>query len=123
MECFTKTYLVLDALDEITEQDRDELLHILGKLSAFPKANMIVTSRKEDYLITTFQSLPFHQISLSTSEVDEDIRRYISEIINKDSGFSKWTESLRSEVENTLSKRAGGMLVIFIPQLCFIEFL
>ena len=77
--------------------------------STFMHINILITSCKEAYLVDKLEGLPFEEVSLMTSLVDEDIKLYISELMSKETHFLRWKEELQSEVEESLTSSAKGM--------------
>ncbi|KIJ22675.1 hypothetical protein M422DRAFT_276864 [Sphaerobolus stellatus SS14] len=70
---------------------------------------MLMTSRRETYLMDGFQSLSLDEIILTTSKADEDIARYVTEIVEEEPKLSRWSVELRIEIEHTLRDNAQGM--------------
>ncbi|KIJ23524.1 hypothetical protein M422DRAFT_195819 [Sphaerobolus stellatus SS14] len=107
-QCFQRTYIVLDALDEIKPDDRDLLMRTLGEICLL-NVNLLVTSRRESYIVDGFNGLFLEEIGLQSSKIDADIKLYVSESVKKEPRFSTWSSELREEVEQTLAKKAKGM--------------
>ncbi|KIJ39782.1 hypothetical protein M422DRAFT_257378 [Sphaerobolus stellatus SS14] len=110
--CFHQTYIVLDALDEIEVDERNSLLKALQEIIANTRRcniNVLMTSRREIYLADGFQSLSLEEISLTSSKVDEDISRYVTEIVEEEPKLSRWSAELRTEIVHTLRDKAKGM--------------
>ncbi|EGO03310.1 hypothetical protein SERLA73DRAFT_149665 [Serpula lacrymans var. lacrymans S7.3] len=103
---FQQVFVVVDALDEITESDnkRYDLLNKLRSLGC----SLLVTSREMDSIRKALRNVPYMHIRAH----DDDIRRYIEgrilpgtllyELINGD-------PPLREEIIECIIKRAGGM--------------
>ncbi|KIJ54825.1 hypothetical protein M422DRAFT_240909 [Sphaerobolus stellatus SS14] len=111
-QCFSQTFIIIDALDEIAVEERELLLHALKQIistSTECKINFIATSRQETYLVDGFQALSLEQICLTTSLVDEDIKLYVTEIVQNEKKFSRWNDDLRTEIMQTLTDKANGM--------------
>ncbi|KIJ46871.1 hypothetical protein M422DRAFT_249614 [Sphaerobolus stellatus SS14] len=111
-QCFSQTFIIVDALDEIAVEERELLLHTLKQIistSTECKINFIVTSRREPYLVDGFQTLQLEQICLTTSLVDEDIKLYVTETVENEKKFSRWDDDLRTEIMQTLTDKANGM--------------
>jgi hypothetical protein len=103
------TYLVIDGLDE--SSDREAILaHISGIESCTPsKVSIFVTSRDESDIESSFEKLCASQIPIHGAEVENDIRIFIERSLSQDRGLSKWSESLRGEIQKTLVDGAQGM--------------
>ncbi|KIJ42482.1 hypothetical protein M422DRAFT_254262 [Sphaerobolus stellatus SS14] len=110
--CFHQTYILLDDLDEIAAEERSSLLKALSEIVAkarLSNINLLMTCRREPYLVDGFQKLLLEEISLTTSEVDKDIKLYVTEIVDKEPKLSRWSVELRAEIVQTLSDKAMGM--------------
>ncbi|KIJ55984.1 hypothetical protein M422DRAFT_239162 [Sphaerobolus stellatus SS14] len=110
--CFHQTYIILDALDEITAEERPSLMKALNEIIAnarLSNINLLMTSRREPYLVDGFHNILLEEISLTTSNVNEDIKLYVTEIVDKEPKLSKWSVELRAQIVQTLSDKAMGM--------------
>ncbi|KAF8523099.1 hypothetical protein BU17DRAFT_86205 [Hysterangium stoloniferum] len=105
---FKRTYIVVDALDEVDSTEREKLIEVLTH-SPFWDLNILVTSRHERYLEEGFNSTTLFPVSMSTEVVDEDIRRFVSDIVAEDTRLKKWNPTILSEMETTLVEGAHGM--------------
>ncbi|KIJ28059.1 hypothetical protein M422DRAFT_270694 [Sphaerobolus stellatus SS14] len=109
---FRKTYIVLDALDEVSFPERDPILDVLRELvwrSGLSNPNLLLTSRREPYLEAGIGHLGFEEICLTTPRVDEDIKLYVSETVAREARFSKWSDTLKMEIIEILITKADGM--------------
>ncbi|KIJ43618.1 hypothetical protein M422DRAFT_253204 [Sphaerobolus stellatus SS14] len=110
--CFQQTYIVLDALDEIDAEERTSLVKALNEIIAnatLSNIRLLMTSRREPYLIDGLRSLLLEEISLTSSKVNEDIKLYVTEIMEKEPSLLKWSVELRQEIVQTLTDKAQGM--------------
>lgn len=112
---FPATYIILDALDECN--NRGELLEVLESMAGWQleRLHMIVTSRKEQDIEDSLESFIDKQnvVCLQSALVNEDIREFVRHRLYVDKRFKRWhkNEELRQEIEETLMKKAHGMLV------------
>lgn len=108
LQKFDTVYLLVDAVDE--SQDRRKLLRILTTLAGpdFAKIKLLATSRREHDIEQAFRQVST-DISLSNEWVDEDIRRYIEQILSDKSRFGHWSDALRQDVKAALEDGAKGM--------------
>ena len=115
MDVAESAYVVIDALDECTE--RDELLGITAKLIRRPKNNlfMLMTSRLEQDIEQSLESLVTHQIAIDRGVVDRDIRLLIQDQMTHNPRFRKWNSSHKQRIEDALMKKANGMCVKSTP--------
>ncbi|KIJ42474.1 hypothetical protein M422DRAFT_170981, partial [Sphaerobolus stellatus SS14] len=67
--CFHQAYILLDALDEIAADERTSLLKALNEIIAnarLSNISLLMTSRRESYLVDGFHDLLLEEISLTT---------------------------------------------------------
>ncbi|KIJ42493.1 hypothetical protein M422DRAFT_171018 [Sphaerobolus stellatus SS14] len=110
--CFHQTYILLDAFGEIAADERTSLLKALNEIitnARLSNINLLMTSRREPYLVDGLHNLLLEEISLMTSNADEDIKLYVTEIVDKEPKLSRWSVELRAEIVQTLSNKAMGM--------------
>lgn len=115
IEDFPRSYIVLDALDECTDQP--ELMDILEQIVGwhFDKIHILVTSRKEQNIESSLQTIipQENMICLQHGVIDRDIQAYIQQRLDNDKGLQKWQKDLhvRQEIETKLMRGACGMYV------------
>jgi len=71
-------YLVIDALDECSEND--ELFALIKQVRTASSANLLVTSRREQDIYTALRDCRKHQICIPNEIVDADIEVYSMEL-------------------------------------------
>ncbi|KIJ33792.1 hypothetical protein M422DRAFT_264255 [Sphaerobolus stellatus SS14] len=106
------SYIVLDALDEVDTEERDSLISSLQVVltnSKLWKINILLTSRREPYLVEGFSDLDLQEIFLEKSVVDEDIKLYVSELVETEPSFAKWNPELKTEIVTILTRKSDGM--------------
>ena len=102
------TYVIIDAMDECT--DRETMLNMITQILSWKtNVRILATSRKEEDIYESLQSLTTQQISIESSLVDADIRTFISQKLRNDSKFKRLPPEIHSEIETTLVKGAHGM--------------
>jgi NACHT domain. len=106
---FRHTFIILDALDECTEQE--ELLILIGEIVDWKLGNLhiLVTSRKEREIEDSLLSCVSCQINIQSTLVDNDIQIHIRERLEHDPKLKKWPANVREEIEMTLMQGAHGM--------------
>ncbi len=102
-------YLVLDALDECT--NRSILLQTLEECCRWglPSLHILTTSRKETDIEDCLMKLGTGKVCLEESVVDQDIRSFVQEQIQKDPQLLMWPSKIRAEIESALLEGANGM--------------
>ncbi|CUS06945.1 unnamed protein product, partial [Tuber aestivum] len=109
---FGKTFIILDALDELPRVARESLLSWIGELSADHKEgslSILVTSRPEADIVGSLERLNPFAISLQSSNIDPDIRAYIRNSLAGKDGFRKFSQAIKSEIEEKLVSGSQGM--------------
>ena len=135
MRQFGCVFFILDALDECTPDQRKDLarfiLSIASSTSTSPGQEVVkffVTSRKEFDIEQAFQQKFIPTIEVETAKVDSDIKIYVEaqiELRLQDGSLSLRNMSLKDKIFNTLTTKAAGMYVFFLPiastkrQCCF----
>lgn len=106
-------YLIIDALDECS--DWQSLLDIIVVLQDRSMSNLhvLLTSRREAEIESTLEDIvpPGNRICLQSQLVDQDIRRYVHERLERDKAFKRWQKDpkLHDEIERALARKATGM--------------
>ncbi|CUS14584.1 unnamed protein product, partial [Tuber aestivum] len=106
-----KTFIILDALDEFPKAIRGTLLSWIGELTAdhMGSLSILVTSRPEADIARSLEPHTSFAISLQSSTIDPDIRAYIrNSLVGKD-GFKKFSQEIKTEIEETLVAGSQGM--------------
>jgi hypothetical protein len=110
-------YLIVDGLDECSNTSalpspREKVLMFLEDLINWrlPNLRVCVTSRPEIDIKRVLEPLTFHSISLhDESGQMEDIKEYITFVINTDPQMQRWTAADRELVIDVLIKKSGAM--------------
>ncbi|KAJ6529213.1 hypothetical protein B0H19DRAFT_1041260 [Mycena capillaripes] len=106
---WSRVYLVVDALDEYPEDERNTLLEHLTALG--PIVSLMLTSRPH---ITPPALLP-NVAALEIRAADKDIRKYIEERIKKSNRLSmhiRMRPDLRNEIEEKIISVFDGMFLL-----------
>jgi hypothetical protein len=127
---FARTYIVLDALDEIAVSEREAFLSILCQMisGSFGNLNTLLTSRHEHYISKELDPLlvtevnmnigwdPFSvtEVNKKKERVDVDIDLFISGVLQEDDRFKDWGPSIQAEAKTALLTGACGMYVASI---------
>ncbi|KFY17204.1 hypothetical protein V492_00821 [Pseudogymnoascus sp. VKM F-4246] len=110
---FPQPYLILDALDECSDQD--ELMGILEQIAGWQVDEMrvLVTSRKERNIEISLEDIVDEEcmICLQSQIVDKDIQTYVRQRLSDDKRLKKWQKDaeIRQEIITTLMERSCGM--------------
>ncbi|KAJ7108042.1 ankyrin repeat-containing domain protein [Mycena crocata] len=108
---YSKTYLVLDALDEYPEDRRNILLRCLETLG--PTVHVMITSRPH---ISTLHPFQVHDLQIvEIRATDNDIRQYLDMHIDQSSRLSRHVQTrpeLREEIRSTIIGNVDGMFLL-----------
>ncbi|KAG0131113.1 hypothetical protein HOY82DRAFT_519449 [Tuber indicum] len=107
LETRPKTVIVIDALDEC--QDRSEILDSLSKLHepVSGKVNLLITSRQEADIKSTFSGAP--SIAIKPADIKDDIKRFVTAEIERQPKLRRLPPHMKAEIMNALTIRADGM--------------
>ena len=106
---YNKIYLVLDALDESTDQDHtlQFVVNLLGRQPA--RVSVLITSRQKRNIEQALENAATEVVAITAEATDYDIRLHIQKKLGEDQRFQKWPEALRSDIEASLTEGALGM--------------
>ncbi|VDC02881.1 unnamed protein product [Peniophora sp. CBMAI 1063] len=110
-------YIVIDALDECPEQERDRgsarfLQHLCELDSGEKDFRLLVTSRPEADIWVLLSSVT-HILSLSDSgQHQKDVSAYIASQLDRNE--YRWSPDVKAKVHEVLNERSNGMTVQFI---------
>jgi hypothetical protein len=109
----TKLFMVVDALDEIPkhgDQRQDVLDWMNGTVAAAgDKIKIFATSRAENDIEKSMVNSNVVQIDIHRAIVDDDVRRYVSNELQRDKRLCDLSDDLKLHIERELSTRADGM--------------
>jgi hypothetical protein len=109
---FRHAYIVLDALDECSEQD--DLLSFLGDVTDWEldSLHILATSRQDRTTIEYLECRISGAIDIQSAVIDTDIQIHIQERLRTDLSLKKWPSGVQDEIETSLMESAHGMLAI-----------
>ena len=105
LENIGSAYIVLDALDECT--DREVLLELLEVIMGWKLEylHILVTSRKEQDIAESLESLVTCQLDIRSSYVASDIRIHILERLANDSKLKRLPPHVKNDIETFTERR------------------
>jgi Cdc6-like AAA superfamily ATPase len=107
-----KVSIVLDALDESTTR-REVTACLKSILELGSNCRILVTARREEDIETAFRhwTEPEDRISIRESDIDGDIRAYVSHTVRNSNELDRWQSrpGVQDEIESKLVERADGM--------------
>ena len=103
-----RVYIIVDALDECTDQE--ELFDLLTSIRDWRLEclSILVTSRDEQDIRECVHPAPKQEIRLRNSAIDNDIRQFMVDTLQKDKRLQDWSE-IFPEIEEALTNGAHGM--------------
>ena len=108
----TKVYLLVDALDEIPWERRDDMFDILEAIADQDLfgIHLLVTSRDRAYIRDALtEPLDWKEFAVEEHLVQADIRRYITHAIKADRTLRSLSASLQEEILKRGGDDARGM--------------
>jgi NACHT domain len=103
----SRTYILIDALDECCE--RGEMVDLLKHLILSSNSmNLLITSRKEQDIITKLQCHIDVVKCIQSAKVDADVELYIQNCLSRDSTLKRCLP-VREQVIKALVEGANGM--------------
>ena len=104
----SKVYIVLDALDECSEQEK--LLKCICTIESTCKnANIFASSRREYNIMEALVDRVKYDIDMKTAAVDADIEIFVRNFLSTDRSLGKWPSDTKEEIRTELCRRSGGM--------------
>jgi hypothetical protein len=109
LQQFQNAYIIIDALDECTEQDK--LLNLFEEIIEWKLSTLhiLATSCREREIEGCLSGIVSNQIDIQSTLVAQDIRIHVHESLQKDQKLQKWPEKMRVEIEDALMEGAHGM--------------
>ena len=103
-----RVYIIVDALDECTDQE--ELFDLLNSIRDWKLEclSILTTSRDEPDIRECIHPAPEQEIRLRNSAIDNDLRLFIVETLQKDKKLQVWSD-ISPEIEEALTHGAHGM--------------
>ena len=119
---FGRIFIVLDALDECTLDQRKELCDFLFSITATTSTGaggivkLFVASRKEPDIERAFRQKSIPTIEVAAAKVDNDIEVYVKaqiELRLQDERLILRDIALKDKILSALTTKSGGMYVFF----------
>jgi len=106
-----RIYLLLDALDESSEQE--DMLNLIAHIIALEQQssgiNLIITSRRQQIIDDVLGDLVSEIIPIQSEKVDADIELHIERRLSKDPQLSHRPPALKKMIKEALTTKADGM--------------
>ncbi|KAK0442337.1 ankyrin repeat-containing domain protein [Armillaria borealis] len=110
LQQYERVYIIVDALDEVKDEDRDLLVKILRSIGSEIRVSLLVTSRN----IASIGSLFRDCTALSIRATDEDIGAYIADRLSRGhlASHISGRGELRDDIINGVIGAAKGMFLL-----------
>ncbi|OBT50512.1 hypothetical protein VE04_09283 [Pseudogymnoascus sp. 24MN13] len=107
---YSKTYIIIDALDECTDSDgtRSELLAVLRNLQAKTDTRLMVTSRFVSRIEQSFEGSPMLEIRAS----EADVKRYVAGQLHRLPMCVQRDPELQTETQGGIVLAVDGMFLL-----------
>ncbi|KAF5722641.1 het-E-1 heterokaryon incompatibility protein [Fusarium mundagurra] len=108
VEDYSRTTIVLDALDECDRNTREELMRILGNLTyGSSKLRVFISSRPDEDIIRHFKGTPV--MEMQTADNEEDISSFVKDKLFRDSRWANISHEFQEEVKSAFHEKSQGM--------------
>ncbi|KAK8131809.1 hypothetical protein PG984_008247 [Apiospora sp. TS-2023a] len=107
---YSRIFIVVDGLDELTSSTRSQFISELRKLEAVLGANILVTSRATPDIAAMFSKTTCIEIRAS----EKDISTYVTRSVSQFPDFVSGNPKLLVEIKESIINSAGGMLVTLL---------
>lgn len=104
-----KAIITVDALDECSEPE--ELVQFIGEMRSWETADfrLLVVSRRHFEGSDALEDLEPVHVSIQAEAANNDILRFVQEILNKDLKLKRWPPQVKNEIETALVSKSNGM--------------
>jgi ankyrin repeat domain-containing protein 50 len=113
IESLDQVFIIIDALDECRKDvEREQLLTTILEIKSrsLPSLHILTTSRRElDIEEALLPLITIPAIPVEGSQIDLDIKLYISWRLAIDQQLRKWPKAIKAEIEESLIAGANGM--------------
>lgn len=115
------SYIVIDALDESDDAEREEFMDMLQRILATENSvlHILVTGRTNTSRVQKEWQDPirFDNIVIEREDVHSDILSHITERLQNDKVLKTWPEKERQKIKSSLVEKAAGMFRLVDCQL------
>ncbi|KAL1793099.1 hypothetical protein ACET3X_008081 [Alternaria dauci] len=104
------SYLVVDALDECSEDQREQILEGFRRITqSLPETRLLITSRKEADIEDLLSSWRVTRFAIGIESVNADIDLYVKNALDTDRKLVKLPSTTKKEIEDEFRKKSDGM--------------
>jgi hypothetical protein len=109
ISAFQKAYILIDALDECL--DREKIMELVETIHGWDleQCHLLVTSRKEQWIIESMISTKPMEVDMTQMPVDTDIEKYIDSHLHSSVELRRWSSDEKASIRHVLLEKAKGM--------------
>ncbi|KAF5591597.1 het-E-1 heterokaryon incompatibility protein [Fusarium subglutinans] len=108
IEGYSRTTIILDALDECDRNTREELIGVLGNLTnGSSKLRVFISSRPDEDILRHFKGTPTMEIEATDNE--EDISSFVKDKLFRDTRWTVISPDFQEEVKSIFQEKSQGM--------------
>ena len=109
ISAFQKAYICIDALDE--SLDWEKMMELVETIHRWDleQCHLLVTSRKEQWIIKSMVSTKPMEVDMTQMPVDTDIEIYIDFHLHSSSELRRWSSDEKASIRHVLLEKAKGM--------------
>lgn len=110
MQAYSKTILVLDALDECNEKTRSALIEVFDRLTKTnPTLKLFISSRRDDDI--QYRLHKEANLGIEATDNEEDIRNFVRTRLEEDQKRRRkpLSDGLQKEITKVLFSKSAGM--------------
>ncbi|RFU29639.1 hypothetical protein B7463_g6719, partial [Scytalidium lignicola] len=110
VQIYSQATLILDALDEVNEGQRQKLIHVFSDLvKKTTRLKVFISSRRNDDIKSLLEMK--ENISISATDNENDITKYLREKIDYNQKERRYpiSDNLKTEIVNRISSESDGM--------------
>ncbi|PNP78932.1 hypothetical protein FNYG_07797 [Fusarium nygamai] len=108
IEDYSKTSIILDALDECDRNTRHELMRVMNNLlNGSSKLRVFISSRHDDDIRRHFKGAPIMEMQATDNE--KDIASFVEDGLFRDSRWADLSLDLQDELKSVFHEKSLGM--------------
>jgi Cdc6-like AAA superfamily ATPase len=105
-----RTFLIVDALDECSDSERDDLLDVITKITQAQQVGLLATSCNERDIARSLQRTVENVTSLQEGDgIADDISLHVQKCLQEDIRLREWPLKIKEEIQMALINGAHGM--------------
>ncbi|SCV34434.1 related to vegetatible incompatibility protein HET-E-1 [Fusarium fujikuroi] len=108
IEDYSKTTIIVDALDECDRITREELIRVLSNLTnGSAKLRVFISSRPDEDILRHFKETPVMEMQATDNE--EDISSFVEDRLFRDTRWGDMSPEFQQKVKSVFHEKSQGM--------------